>query len=850
MRTASILAAALLSALPAHAASLDRVSLDRAFLYFEENIGQESADVRFIVRGVRTPTFLTNDSLVSINEMGFPSAIRFAPTGSQHRVRVLDPWPGKLNRLTGDLIRWRRAIPAHRRLQYAGIHSNIDVTTGLSFESPGRTVLTLTFAVQPGGDTEALFLETTDTLYESRRLKAWQESLAGQVPVDAILVPASPNRARFQVGAYDRSRPLFIDFGRGYVADFPGGSSKPGPSGNTYLAGGISSWDVCGIKFGVRTLCSDAIVAAVQPDGEPIFVTVLAGALDDSAAHLALDSASNLIVAGSSRSADFPTTPDAYQRSNGGPVEPGRFPGDLVVARVDHRNGDLLSSTFYGGLEGESPAALDVGSDDSATILLGTSVIRFEAGLARLRFAAKLAEQTSIESMAVHPDLSVYLAGAAYEGAPVTPGALQTATGGSRDAYLIRLDANGSRLLFATFYGGEESEAFRSVAVDSKGNAWLFGSSYPQRYNPSQTGSDFLIRILADGSKIIDARFYPGHGQSESRITVDGQDHVWITGSRASPILETTPDALIRASCSSLRDYVEVRGDRGALRFASFLPYSPSGGSGNFAPVGPGAQRIQGNELQSLNLLTATPFSVACVTGAASRQNEGVVVPGQIVTLLGSGIGPDAGVATHPTSGRYPDAIAGVKVLVDGAPAPLLYVQASQINAVVPYATTAGKPVTVAVEYQGRKATTVTAEGWPSMISVFTADGSGSGFAAALNQDGTLNSPANPAARGSVVALYATGAGLTDPQSVDGAVTPLGPPEALPRLATPVRAGTRIASEFDWDVLYAGAAPGLISGLTQINVRIPEDLEWDFPIVEVRLKGSAGDECSAFLSVR
>jgi uncharacterized protein (TIGR03437 family) len=88
--------------------------------------------------------------------------------------------------------------------------------------------------------------------------------------------------------------------------------------------------------------------------------------------------------------------------------------------------------------------------------------------------------------------------------------------------------------------------------------------------------------------------------------------------------------------------------------------------------------------------------------------------------------------------------------------------------------------------------------------------------AAALNQDGTLNSPQNPAQPGSTVALFGTGGGQTVPPSVAGEITPL----LLRKLAsTPqIQIGNRKPLIVQW----AGAAPGLVSGVTQINVTLPD----------------------------
>ena len=104
----------------------------------------------------------------------------------------------------------------------------------------------------------------------------------------------------------------------------------------------------------------------------------------------------------------------------------------------------------------------------------------------------------------------------------------------------------------------------------------------------------------------------------------------------------------------------------------------------------------------------------------------------------------------------------------------------------------------------------------PAVPGIFMTDPSKPGQVAALNQDGTLNSPSNPAAKGSIITFFATGEGRTNPEGVDGklATVPL-PAPVLPLIVGIANTGA--------EVIYAGAAPGLVAGLLQLNVRIPPE---------------------------
>ncbi|HET8547727.1 MAG TPA: hypothetical protein VFL57_06985, partial [Bryobacteraceae bacterium] len=102
-----------------------------------------------------------------------------------------------------------------------------------------------------------------------------------------------------------------------------------------------------------------------------------------------------------------------------------------------------------------------------------------------------------------------------------------------------------------------------------------------------------------------------------------------------------------------------------------------------------------------------------------------------------------------------------------------------------------------------------------STPALFTRDGSGVGQGAILNEDGSLNSPANRAKRGSTITLFGTGGGLTDPGFADGQIAGAAAPLRLQPIVT--------IGNKDAPVAYAGAAPGQVNRMMQLNVTVPED---------------------------
>jgi uncharacterized protein (TIGR03437 family) len=206
--------------------------------------------------------------------------------------------------------------------------------------------------------------------------------------------------------------------------------------------------------------------------------------------------------------------------------------------------------------------------------------------------------------------------------------------------------------------------------------------------------------------------------------------------------------------------------------------------------------------------------SISAVANAASNR-AGAVSPGEIVEIYGAGIGPAAlAVSSLDPNGRLSNLWAATRILFDGVAAPLLYVSGSQAAAIVPYAVDGHAQTQITVEYQGTASSPMAVPVVAAAPGIFSADTSGQGQGAILNQDNSLNSTSNPAASGSIVVLYATGEGQTAPGGVDGQMA--GQPFPAPKLAVTVAVNGQNA-----EILYAGAAPGEVAGLLQINIRLP-----------------------------
>lgn len=231
----------------------------------------------------------------------------------------------------------------------------------------------------------------------------------------------------------------------------------------------------------------------------------------------------------------------------------------------------------------------------------------------------------------------------------------------------------------------------------------------------------------------------------------------------------------------------------------------------------PGAGNSPRTVPVTFTVAPAGPIVAAILHGATLK--PGVLAAGTAVSIFGRSLGPETGAGLEiGPGGAVRSTLAGVRVLFDGIAGPLIYVQAWQVNAMVPYGVFGGSLVEVVVESQGVRSRPILIQLYETAPGIFTVDSSGRGPAAVLNQDLSQNSASTPAARGSVVSVFATGAGQMVPAGVDGQIT--GDELPAPLLAVKAWIGDR-----EVDLSYAGGAPGMVSGILQANIRIPTDIE-------------------------
>ena len=228
---------------------------------------------------------------------------------------------------------------------------------------------------------------------------------------------------------------------------------------------------------------------------------------------------------------------------------------------------------------------------------------------------------------------------------------------------------------------------------------------------------------------------------------------------------------------------------------------------------------------------------VGVVNAASSAPFTAFVSPGEFLTLYGSGLSTDTVAASVP----FPTQLNGVQVLINGRPAPIYYVSATQISVIVPYFTESVAQIQVV--NNGAKSNIVTQFVGLTSAGIFTNHPvGGTGYAAALHPDYSLISTSSPAQIGETVAVYLTGMGAVKPPVDDGVAAPSDPlsnTTTTPYVLLWDSTGNPVQAT---NVPFSGLAPGF-AGLYQINFTIPTGLASGDAALEIFGPDSDTYEC-------
>jgi uncharacterized protein (TIGR03437 family) len=297
---------------------------------------------------------------------------------------------------------------------------------------------------------------------------------------------------------------------------------------------------------------------------------------------------------------------------------------------------------------------------------------------------------------------------------------------------------------------------------------------------------------------------------------------VYLTGGTSPPSQTVTVSGNtggFTATAASTGNWLSVSPTSGNVGSSISVSVNPSGLSagtqtGTITIAGTGGLTGQVTIAVSLAINPPLP-SVSAVVNAASFL-PGPISPGEIITLFGTNIGPATPLSGQlDSSGKLATTLGGVQVVVNGFLAPMVYVSATQVSAVVPYEIAPYSSTGVGVQYQGQTSNITPLAVAATTPGLFTLNSSGSG-PAAFNANFSLNGPNNPSPPGSTVVFYLTGTGQTVPPGVTGTINSTPDHNPVPAASISILIGGLPAT-----YSYAGGVEGIVEGLIQLNVQIP-----------------------------
>jgi len=559
---------------------------------FEANAGQSDHRVKFLAHAPNYTLFLTGDEAV----LSLPTHavhLKFLGVTSPASLTGRDLLPGKTNYFIGnDPKQWHTNVPNYSAVEYHSLYTGIDAV----FHGDNRR-LEFDFNIAPGADPRAIALEVEgahhlrlnqsgdiilsldhapDVILDKPHI--YQPTPAGPREIPGRYILTASNRIAFALGPYDRTQPLVIDPAIDYATYLGGGISQEtyinaiavDSSGDAYVTGSVSADTVLfpttpgSYNPGPPpTSGSFSFISKLKPDGSGLVYSTYFGGLapgggggGDQIFAIAVDSLGAAYFGGISETEDnTPTTPGAYEY-----IRPSLYPVPFV-AKLSPDGSTLLYSTY---LDGSSP-----GSDGD-----------------------------TVGGIAVDSLGSAYVTGVTTAtNFPTTPGAFQTVYKASLyfgTAFVTKLSADGSSLVYSTFLGGSTGEndvqqiggtaSQGAIAVDSLGFAYVTGFTGSTDF-PTTTGvysttcgspcqDVFATKVNANGTGLVYSTFLGGGGAGNKfsvgrAIAVDSSGYAFVGGTTNTPTFPVTTGAL--QSSPGVGFITKLKTDGSGLTYSSYF---------------------------------------------------------------------------------------------------------------------------------------------------------------------------------------------------------------------------------------------------------------------------------------
>ena len=616
---------------------------------FIANLGQTDERVRFYAKTFGGTVFITNNGEIVyslprfINPQSLQVAHVLGPSGltsgsyefpaqKEAEIDNLEPGGlalkeelvgGKVNKIEGEREaitkvsyfkgkhnpKWMSNIPTYNLLSFGEVYEGIE----LKLKAYGNNIEKL-FVIKPGAKprTIRVRLSGAKALKVNRKGELELETGLGTVKFTKPVAYQEKNGNRnylevayavkgdeysFNVADYDRTEELVID--PLLASTFLGGndndlvtSMKVNSRGDVYVAGYTASSDFPWTADAYDPIFNggrEAFIAKFDSSLENLLSLTFLGSSGVFCISTASDS--NIYVVGSTGS-DFPTTPDAYDRTYNGDT-------DGFISKLDGNLANLLASTFLGGADHDEATSISIDASGNIFVAGYTGSSDFPVtpgaydktynGDPRDVFVSKLDSNLQnlhastfiggagvdvVPAISIHSNGNVYLVGGTESlDFPTTPDAYDRTYNGSRDVFVSILDSNLANLVASTFLGGSDYEYFSDdfiyqPSIDSNGNVYLVGGTEsldfpttPGAYDRTHNGSgDAFVSILDSNlANFLASTFLGGTDFDVSTCTsLDFGGNIWVAGGTNSLDFPTTPGAYDRTHNGSGDAFVSI----------------------------------------------------------------------------------------------------------------------------------------------------------------------------------------------------------------------------------------------------------------------------------------------------
>jgi hypothetical protein len=621
--------AAATAAIASPAAPARRVATPNLPLTFERNTGHWPKEVQFVARSGGGTLFLTRrEAVLALRKGDKATTLRLMLQGSNAKAVAsgLEKQPGIVNYFLGkDPAKWRTNVPTYSRVKLAGVYPGVDLVT----YGAGRSrTLEYDFVVRPGADPKQIRMAVSGA--KSLRTvggKLIASTACGDVALNrpyayqtiggvrkhvACAFTLEHNTVAFQVARYDAGRPLVVDPTLEYSTYLGDADQDYGAAvaidgaGAAYVTGRTLSTafpTTAGAFNRTRTGNYDAFVTKMAADGKSLaYSTYIGGSARERAYAIAVDAAGSAFITGDTYSTAFPTTAGAYSTT----LADWR---DAFITKLSPSGSSLVYSTYLGGADDETAYGIAIDGAGAAYVTGSTLSVDFPTTAGAFWTEHNGDEEAFVSKLSADGGslpYSTFLGGAsagvgsaiAVDGTgaacvagqtgssdfPTTVDAYDRSLDGPSDAFITKLNADGSALVFSTLLGGSDDDYASGVALDSGGAAVVVGSTYSVDlpvggYDTSLggLGDGFVAKLAVGGSSLVFATYLGGADYDDiCAVAVDGAGAIYVAGYTSSTDYPTTADAYATKKLDYEDAFVSKLGAEGtALTYSTYL-----GGSG------------------------------------------------------------------------------------------------------------------------------------------------------------------------------------------------------------------------------------------------------------------------------